>query len=386
MKDPVEKRIIGLFLVVLAMLSGITVASLRNIQRSAYSIDLVNQSHALISEADAVFSALNAGDAALWSHLLSGDERDQAAARRAYAAAIEHLEVAKALTRPGSPAHDEFLQLDPLVARRGELATEAIKTRKATGAADPGQLSALRGGGLEAIQDCLERVKAREQALVRERDKESYLQAQNTRWIVFTGGAIHVLVLAVLYYLIRNTLAARRLVAETLTAANERLDATVRERTRQLEEANEALVQENLQQRWSNQALDHQLRYHQLILNSIEDMVFVISKVANVVRVNPAVTRRTGFESQELVGGPLQRVLIPAPATPGAETPAKHERILAALKAGHDLLDSPGFLQSKDGQATPVTLNLFPLRDRDKIVGGVLTIKAGQTSAAPPAR
>jgi PAS domain S-box-containing protein len=383
MKDPVEKRIVALFLVVLAMLSGITIVSLRNIQRSTTSSDLVNQTHAFISETDAVFSSLNAGEAALWGYLLTGDERDLGACRRAYAAATEHLEVAKALTRAGTEQHGELLQLEPLVTARMEGALAATNTRKQKGAADPQQLTALTSGGLLEIQRRLERVKEREQTLVRDRDKESYLHAQNTRWIVFTGGGIHLVVLGVLYYLIRNTLAARRLAAANLTLANRQLDATVRERTAELVLANEALVQENLEQRWSNQALDHQVRYHQLILNSIEDMVFIVSKASNIVRINPAVTKRTGFESQELVGGPLQKVLLPPPAVAGTEPPTRHERIVAALKAGQDLLDSPGMVQAKDGRISRANFNLYPLRDRDKIVGGVLTIRA--THPAPPA-
>jgi PAS domain S-box-containing protein len=374
MKEPTEKRIIALFLLVFLLLAGITVAAIRNIQTSTLSNDLVNQSHALISEADAIFSALCAGDAGLWSYVLSGDERDLAAGRRGFSGAAEHLEVAKTLAGAGSKQHEDLLQLHTLISRRVDFARDVVNARKQGGPEAARKLIPAAATGLTDIQLKLEVIKDREQALVRQRDKEAFLQSQNTRWIVFTGAGINLLVLVVLYYLVRNTLTARHLAAKVLGDANQKLDATVQERTGQLAAANDALIQENLEQRWSNQALEHQLRYNQLIINSIDDLVFVISKVSNILRVNPAVTRRTGYESQELIGGSLQKLLRQADSSDPASA-AKLGRILASLKDGRDLLDSPGILVTKDGRQHHVSFNVFPLRDRDKIVGGVLTIK-----------
>ncbi len=374
MKDLIEKRIIALFLLVLTLLVGVTVAALRNIQSSAVSSDWVNQTHALISETEGVFSSLNAGDAALRSYLLAVDERDRAAARRSFSEAVEHLDLAKALAGSGTKQQAEIIQLYPLVARRVDFARDAINLRQQKGLEAVRKLIATDAGSMLEIQHHLESIKEQCEELLRARDKASYLQAQNTRWTVFTGVGINILVLAFLFFLIRDDLASRRKAAAVLSEANQKLDATVKARTVELAATNDALAQENLEQRWANQALDHQLRYNQLIINSIDDLVFVISKALNVSRINPAVTRGTGFESQELVGAPLHRVLRHPEAQNSVE-PVKFEKILSCLKDGRDLLDAPGILCLKDGRKMAIAFNVFPLRDRDKIVGGVLTIK-----------
>jgi hypothetical protein len=47
-----------------------------------------------------------------------------------------------------------------------------------------------------------------------------------------------------------------------------------------------------------------------------------------------------------------------------------------ALAAGHDLQNQTGLLEDKRGGNTTVRLALYPLRDRDKVVGGVVIIQA----------
>ena len=83
----------------------------------------------------------------------------------------------------------------------------------------------------------------------------------------------------------------------------------MQERTAELVKTNSALKQENLERRWSYQALDHQGRYNQLIINSIAEMVFVISRALNVSRINPAVVHQTNWQPQDLVAQSIERVL-----------------------------------------------------------------------------
>ena len=56
-----------------------------------------------------------------------------------------------------------------------------------------------------------------------------------------------------------------------------------------------------------------------------------------------------------------------------------------ALNVGHELQDWPATLVLKDGRRTAVQFNLFPLRDRDKVVGGVISVKLLQARLSPPA-
>lgn len=376
MKGTIEHRIIGLSLLILVLLAGLSIAALRNIRYSAASSDWVNHTHAVILEANAIVSSLNAGEAALRDYLLAQFPRDLDASRRAYADAIEHLEVGQALVSQEPAQHEKFRQIEPLIARRVDFAREAIKTRQEKGIEAMPQALAASPATLLEISDRVKKIVDEEQELLRQRDKESYLQAQRTRWTVLTGVVLNGVILIFGVYLLRDDLAARRRAAEVLAEANQRLEAAVTARTLEAASANEALRQENLEQRWSNQALDHQLRYNHLIINSIGDLVFVISKRLSISRINSAVTRNAGFESHELVGGPLRRVVRP-PA--GAD--AKTDPILVSLKEGRDLIDAPGILHRRDQQEIPVRFSVFPLRDGDKVVGGVLIIQLSLAQA-----
>ena len=154
-----------------------------------------------------------------------------------------------------------------------------------------------------------------ENGLLRERDKEEHLQAQVTRTTVYIGVAVNFVLLAFMLWLIMDDLAARRKAAQALEEANAQLEAKVQERTAELVKTNQSLKQENLERSWSYQALDHQLRYNQLIINSIAELVFVISRALNISRVNPAVVHQTNWEPQDLIAQSIERVLQLPPDT-----------------------------------------------------------------------
>ena len=129
------------------------------------------------------------------------------------------------------------------------------------------------------------------------------------------------MLLALVLWLIKDDVAARRQAALPLAEANAQLETKVQECTVQLVESNQSLQQENLERRWSHQALDHQLRYNQLIINSIAELVFVISRALNISRVNPAVVQQTNWEPQELISQSVERVLqFPAESGRGSES------------------------------------------------------------------
>ncbi len=84
------------------------------------SSDWVNHTHAVMLEADGVFSSLQAGNGASMAFLATGDARDQGPARAAFAEMAEHLEVAKALTRQEAAQHELVLRVEALANRRAE--------------------------------------------------------------------------------------------------------------------------------------------------------------------------------------------------------------------------------------------------------------------------
>jgi PAS domain-containing protein len=225
---------------------------------------------------------------------------------------------------------------------------------------------------ISKIERAVANIEKTENGLLKERDEQQHLQAQATKTTVYTGLGVNFVLLALVVWLMRDDLIARRKAAQALEEANAMLEAKVQERTAELLKSNQSLKQENLERRWSYQALDHQLRYNQLIINSIAELVFVISRALNISRVNPAVVHATNWEPQELISQSIERVLQFPPDPVGG---ASQNPLTAAMREGRQLLDRPANLLARSGRIIPVYYTLIPLHDQDKIVGGVVTVR-----------
>jgi CHASE3 domain sensor protein len=382
MKETIEKRVVGLFVLMLLILAYVTGDAVYNIKQSIKSNDWVNKTHDVIIHANDILSYLHAGDAALRTFLITGDERDKQGYRVAYSTMVERLTEAQALTRSGSeaqPLQPRLLDLQNLISNRIDVARSVVKAREQEGLESVSKLFAAHPD-LESISKIERTVKTivdTEKSLLAERDKQQLLKAQATKMTVYTGLGVNFVLLLLILWLMRDDLAARRQAARALEEANAQLEAKVQDRTAELVKTNQSLKQENLERRWSYQALDHQLRYNQLIINSISELVFVISRALNISRVNPAVIHRTRWEPQELVAQSIERVLRLPPDPASTQNP-----LAVAMREGRELQDRPAHLLSRSGEAIPVRYNLVPLHDQDKVVGGVLTVRV-QEGAAP---
>jgi PAS domain S-box-containing protein len=168
-------------------------------------------------------------------------------------------------------------------------------------------------------------------------------------------------------------------VMREVLKTNRALEIEVRENAAQLAVANDQLTGELLERRWVNQALEHQLRYNQLIVDSISDAVIVLTKALRISRINPAVVHLTGFEGKDLVNEPLERLV----RLEGGRTLAA-DPLGQAMREGRDVRDQPAVVSGRDGARVPVRLTLFPLRDHDKVVGGVVLLRAAEAARPPP--
>jgi len=193
---------------------------------------------------------------------------------------------------------------------------------------------------------------------------------------------LDVLLLGGALWLIRDDIAARRRAAAALTEANVQLDAKVRERTTELTSANARLALENLERQWANQALEHQNHYNELIIDSINDLVLVLTKTLKISRVNSAVPHLTGWESVDLINQPLSRFVEVAASDSGAGS-ALADPLAQALRSGRDLRAQPATIEDKRGRRLRGRFSLFPLRDRDKVVGGVVTFQLEPSDTEP---
>ncbi len=375
MKDKTIRRILGFFLLAAAIFVVAAIEAVRNINRSVTSSDWVNHTHSVILEAEELRTDLFIADGALHTFVLTGDARDQAACREALALVADHVEIIKALTRLEPAQSAEIAELESLVNQRADFVRTVLKTRLAGNVeAVRTQLAGDAGGDADReILGKIKKLKDEELTLLTARDTAAYLQAQTTRWTVWLGVALDVLLLGGALWLIRDDLAARRLAAKTLTEANQQLDARVRERTAELTSANARLATENLERQWANQALLHQNHYNELIINSINDLVLVLTKTLKISRINPAVTQLTGWQSPDLINQALDR-FVHVNKRAGGTAPLA-DPLTQALKHGQDLRDQAATIEDKTGRLIPVRFALYPLRDRDKVVGGVVTLQ-----------
>lgn len=374
MKDNIEKRLIGLFVLLLAILAYVAVSAVRNIQQSIKDNDWVNHTQDVILHANDVLSYLHAGDAALRSFIISGDRRDQAGYRVAYSTMVERLDQGIFLTHDNDeekPIHKSFLDLQTLISNRIDVARSIVKAR------DQGGINAVKAlfaanpdiESISRIERTVNSITADANKLLTERDQQQHLQAQATSTIVYVGLGVDIALLLFVLWLIRDDLVSRRKAARALEEANAQLEVKVQERTAELVQTNQALKQENLERRWSYQALDHQLRYNQLIINAIAELVIVVSRALNVSRVNPAVVHQTGWEPQDLVAQSIERV-VQFPPDAAGQNP-----LTLALRDGREIQDRPAVLRTRDGRSINVRFSLIPLHDQDKVVGGVVTLR-----------
>jgi PAS domain S-box-containing protein len=375
-KDKVIHRLLFFFLGIAMVLLAVAFQAVRNINRSVATSDWVNHTHSVILEAEALRTELYVGDAMMRTYAQSGDARDLAACREALANALDHLDIDKALTRHEPAQHDQIIQIESLVSPRVEFAQALLKARQSGDTEKVRTLLNTDAGSTAShdIQRGIDTLKDEELTLLTERDTASYLQAQTTRWTVWTGVVLDGLLLGGVAWLIRDDLSARRRVAAALQEANDQLETRVRERTAELVAANAQLSSENLERQWANQALEHQLRYNHLIVDSITDLVLILTKALNISRVNPAVIHLTGLDPTALINQPLTRILrlVTPPDDPGGPM---RDPLAQALRDGRDLRGQAGVVEDKRGRQIPVHVSMFPLRDRDKIVGGVVTLQ-----------
>lgn len=378
--DRTLRRVLMFFALILAVLVFVVVASLRNLNRSIATSDWVNHTHALISELDALQPTLLAAEGDLNRYLLTADTRDQDAYQGKFADLDERIEVIKALIAQSPDEQKLFAPIAELLAGRDAHANRISALKQAGDQAALQRLlaeDAARGNQHE-LEHRIERFREHQTNLLSARDRASFQQAQTTRWTVLGGLALDILLLIGATWLIRDDLAARRQTARLLQQSNEELEEKVRQRTAELTAANEKLLARNIEDRWAKQAMEHQNRYNLLIIDSISDSVFVVTKLMNVSRMNPAAVHLTGHEPSSLIDKPLGGVLRLADA--GGPTPT-FDPMARALAEGHDLRDKSALLATKGGQSIPVRLSIYPLRDRDKVVGGVVVLQShGSTS------
>jgi len=374
MKDKTLYAIYLLFLIMGAIIVGVAIFAIRAINRDASSSDWVNQTHAAIYELDAMLSNFQAGEGMMRTFALTGDVRDFTECRSDYFAVLEHHAVALALTRDNADIQSSLAQLEATVQARLVLA-DSIKEFTDAGKSDEVKRALRRDAGTTPVAEfelVINRLRNRQFELLSERDRESYRRAQTTRFVVGLGVATNLLLFGAVAWLIRDTLATRRQLTQTLQQANTVLEQKVQERTGELTAANRRLTRENMASKWTTLSQERQLRYNHAIVNTVSDLVFVLSKALNVTRLNPVVAHATGLAEEEILGRPIAQFLRLPAEEAGAPTT---DRLLRAVTEGRELTSYPAELLDRFGKFRPGVLSVVPLRDDNLVVGAVVVLR-----------
>lgn len=374
MKDKTLRAIYLLFIVMGAILVGIAVFAIRAINRDAESADWVNHTHATIYEMDGMMSEFQAAEGAMRAFALTGDMRDFGECQSAYYAVLEHHALAIALTRDNPEVQAGLSQLQATVQSRMALA-ESIRQLHEARRTDEVRKTLMGDAGSMAgsrFQQVISRMRNRQFELLSERDKESYQRAHTTRFVVGLGVVTNLLLFIAVAWLLKDTLATRRKLTQTLQEANLVLEQKVEERTKELTAANRSLTRENRERKWTTLSQERQLRYNHAIVNTVSDLVFVLSKALNVTRLNPAVAHATGLAEEEILGRPIAEILRLPVEENGA--PAA-DRLLRAVAEGRELNDYPAEVLDRSGKSRPGVLSVVPLTDDNHVVGAVVVLR-----------
>jgi len=389
MKDATFKRLSYVFLFISAVLIAIALLAVRNIRLTAEASDWVNHTHSLIDRIDNTRSGLLRSEASLRAYAATGESGDLLTLNRALGEARNEIDLALLMTDEHSEPelHARLQEIDALCKSHTELARKIVTARQADDAPalrrELDSFARSDTGG--TIEQGLAYVKSVLLTRLTERDTQLYLQVQSTRWAIWSGVALDLLLLGGAGWLIRDALANRRRAATALEEANAQLEVKVQERTAELQAANQQLSLDNLERQWANQALEHQLHYNHRIVECISDLVIVLTKAGHITRVNTAVLRFSGWDAAELVKEPFDKLVRLTGTTSGeantaADSAALNKRITDAMKDGRDLVDQVGLALGRDTREAAAHISLYPLRDQNKIIGGILTLRLTATA------
>jgi len=380
MKDATLKRLAYVFLFISAVLICIALLAVRNIRLTAEASDWVNHTHSLIDRIDNTRSALLRSEATLRAYTATGESGDLLTLNRALGEMRNEVDLALLMADEQSEPelHTHLQEIDDLYESHAELARKIVTARQADDlpALRREMDSFARSDTAGTVEQSLAYVKSRLLTRLTERDTQLYLQVQSTRWAIWSGVALDLLLLGGAGWLIRDDLANRRRAATALEEANAQLEVKVQERTAELQAANKQLSLDNLERQWANQALEHQLHYNHRIVECISDLVIVLTKAGHITRVNTAVLRFSGWEASELVKEPFAKLVRLSGTSDALPDPSSlNKRIADAMKDGRDLVDQVGLALGNNGREADARVSLYPLRDQNKIIGGILTLR-----------
>ncbi len=151
----------------------------------------------------------------------------------------------------------------------------------------------------------------------------------------------------------------RARMEEELRKAHDKLSERVRDRTRELSQANRKLQREALAHRRRDEAL---LFMRDIVRSS--DVAIIGRKLdGTVVSWNPAARRMFGYSAKEMIGRSILTLVPP-------ERLAQSRKLMAAVRRGQRLQHIEAEAMRKDGTRIPFVVTVSPVRNEEgKLVG-----------------
>jgi PAS domain S-box-containing protein len=364
--DPaVEKKLLAWLALALVVVAFMATAAIQNDTRQAEAADRSNQANDFVQETDATLSFLYAAEAAQRTAFLTGDEATKKLAAENFVAVDKHLKIATTLALDNPDQMDRLGAMSALLQKRIELNKEAGRLS----AQGPVQATKFftttdARADLRELGRLVASNRAIENRVGVTRGETLQRHTRRTEQILCAGAVLTLILLGLAYRVVRTDVKLWR-----MTAVN--LQAKIDERTEQLEALNEKLQIEDIEQQWGQAALDRIVEHHELVLNSVHDGVFVISKRGLIVSANPAAADLTRREAKQLVGKMINSVLLDEDRLP---FPWEKHFLRSPIKNGRPVPSKPAAVKQADGSLINVRMACYPTRDRQNLTGAVVTV------------
>jgi PAS domain S-box-containing protein len=119
--------------------------------------------------------------------------------------------------------------------------------------------------------------------------------------------------------------------------------------------------------------LERIVQHHELVLNSIQTGIFVISRSGRIIQANAAAGDLSRKEAKQLAGKSISSLLMK-----GDDSPREWDShfLCEFVREGKAARLKEARLKQADGSILPVQIACHPTHDREKLTGAVVTVRA----------
>jgi len=342
-----ERKVRLGFSFALACLVVIAVVSYLSVVRLNENKAWVEHTHEVLSSLELLLAAVTDSETAERGYVITGDESYLEPYRAAAAVVDSETKHLRALTVDNRAQQQRLDSVVAFVTERLSNLRAVIDLRKDQGF-PAAQAEILTGKGKQfhdRIRRLVAQIEDAETSLLKEREQRLNRSSNIAQAIIIGGGLLACGIVALALAAIRRDFAGRTRAELALRDANDHLELRVRQRTAELEKAQER---------------DARLAS---IIASSDDAIASKDLEGIITSWNPGAESVFGYSAQEAVGMPMAMLI---PADRSSEEPA----ILALIARGETTDHFETVRIRKDGRKVDVSVTISPIRDsHGRIIG-----------------